>query len=621
MPNALTDYLLELEAAGTDVTQHHEITEKLGQIAQQLEGEQDVTVARHARIEQEVLAASKSLESKVGYQISGTRKDEEGNEHEVGWPDTSCYDTVEYEYIKERFRATTNLYLKSEYGFFLFLKKQAGRPEQVAELVQVFFELSQSYFGLEATSDKGKFYVLHAVQTLMLAFRIAVGRQRDQQVAPLLPTIVDYLIAVHQRWDASRTGSPMLLGSFTSLVAEQPALFKRDDLLTAFLARNREAVEVLSRTYRYGAMELAQATAQLAKQAKLDVQPWQLLVAEQYEELSHEATANRNAAAVAFTQQALRLYREFGEAEATTRMEQQYQHLRTEFALNEVSTSLPDEENRARLEVIMQQVADNTEEQLIELISLAPMFTSVEAVREYEKTADESFTDLFPTIIEDKHGNPVQRFRTPEEKREFRVLNAYGMLGQLATQTLVKLMLEAYKAGKLTAEGIAKHLSGTWLGQPRVVREHGRVSETNPLRMLLSGIRVLFFELDRWRAGQTDEPDFIAATDSLVLKVEYILRYICARLNIATFHPKRDGVVHEKLLDELLRDLAGEGRLDPDDLFFIRFYLQEKAGQNLRNRVAHGLMDDDEYGLENAFLVLTIILKLANYEFRPMPHD
>ncbi|UOQ69584.1 DUF4209 domain-containing protein [Hymenobacter volaticus] len=184
----------------------------------------------------------------------------------------------------------------------------------------------------------------------------------------------------------------------------------------------------------------------------------------------------------------------------------------------------------------------------------------------------------------------------------------------------MKLMLEAYKVDKFSAEGVLQHLATTWIGEPRPVREHGRESSTQPLRLLIPGVRVLFSELDAWRTGRAEEPNFIAATDSLVLKVEYLLRYLCDLLGIPTFRPKRDGVVHEKLLDELLRDLSEDGRLDADDLFYIRFYLQEKVGQNLRNRIAHGLMDETEYGLENAFLVLTMILKLANYEFRPSTH-
>lgn len=69
----------------------------------------------------------------------------------------------------------------------------------------------------------------------------------------------------------------------------------------------------------------------------------------------------------------------------------------------------------------------------------------------------------------------------------------------------------------------------------------------------------------------------------------------------------------EKTLDDLLNDL--DGKLSADDHFFIKFILTEKAGYNLRNKIAHGLMDNVEYGLEYPILAIIIILKLSNYQF------
>jgi hypothetical protein len=49
--------------------------------------------------------------------------------------------------------------------------------------------------------------------------------------------------------------------------------------------------------------------------------------------------------------------------------------------------------------------------------------------------------------------------------------------------------------------------------------------------------------------------------------------------------------------------------------------LTEKAGYNLRNKVAHGLMDNVEYGLEYPILAIIIILKLSNYQFVPTKNE
>ena len=109
----------------------------------------------------------------------------------------------------------------------------------------------------------------------------------------------------------------------------------------------------------------------------------------------------------------------------------------------------------------------------------------------------------------------------------------------------------------------------------------------------------------------------MCATDSLVLKAEYFLRKFCEFLNIPTFKPKDKGVdiKMERTLDDILSDNEIKNALTPDDYFFIKFILIEKAGQNLRNRIAHGLMDNVEYGLEYPILAIIIILKLSNYQF------
>jgi len=615
MPNPLTDYLTALDATPVADLQNRDVVAEFGRIAEVLEAAGDEQPARQARIEQEVMGASKSLEDKIGYHISGVRQDEEGNEHPFGWPDTSAYGPAEYTYLKQRYQATSNLFLKREYGLFLYLRKQAGRPEEVAALVNDLFALSQVYFTLEATDSAARHYVLFAVQNLALAFRIAASRQRDPAVAATLRPIMDFMLATQQRWDAARTGSPMLLGTFTSLVAEQMNLFREAGLLPAFLARNRPLVEALRNTYLHGAMEVAQATAEVAQQAKLDARPWQLLVADYYEQLAAEALARDNSAAVSFTQQALRLYQELGETANAARLAQQYQELRTAFRLGEVFTEVPAAQVQERTAEIQRLVEQHTEAELVAFLAATPMFPTIKAVREYEQTAATSLADMFPTVVQDKHGNPVQTFTTEPQKQELRVFNAYGLLGQLAMQTLVQLVVTAYKADKLHASGVMGYLADSWLGQPREVREHGVERTTFPLRLLESGIQAIFQELDRWRKQETDDPDFIAATDSLVLKVEYVLRYMCERLGITTFRPKREGIVHEKLLEDLFQDL--DPHLDQEDLFFIRFYLQEKAGQNLRNRIAHGLMDENEYGIEKALLVLVMLLKLASYAFKP----
>jgi hypothetical protein len=68
----------------------------------------------------------------------------------------------------------------------------------------------------------------------------------------------------------------------------------------------------------------------------------------------------------------------------------------------------------------------------------------------------------------------------------------------------------------------------------------------------------------------------------------------------------------------LLRDDEVKGILSADDLIFLQFLFVDKAGWNLRNKVAHTLMREvQEYGLGQMLLLLLAILRLAKNEYGP----
>ena len=611
----LQNYLSYIDTASEDVKDNHSITSRLGELAQQLTEIEELASARLARIEQEVLAASKQLDKGVGYNISGTRKDEQGVEHEFGWPDTSGYGEFEYAYVRQRYQASPNHYLKSEYGLFLYLRKQLRTNEEVRGLAATLFQLGSSYIAKHQVGGERSHYAMHAMEVLRKAFQLANTRKSDVSVAELLREIVDYLVELHSIWPLESRSTLMVLASITRLFTEYYRSLTGPEQAEALLEQDWRGVHELAQTYRHGAIELAADAAELAVKAQGDRVRWLSFQAQQLEALAQEAEAQHNMTAVTFTERALRIYRQVKDQTNSQRMEQEYQRLRTRFALTQTRTQMPDEATRALMEYIDEIVRLKDAQEILTELCLTPMFHSLDKVSEAAQAQRDSFMDMLPTSLEDKHGNTVQTFYTEEEKEQFRFLNTYSLLAQLSTQTLVKLMLEAFKAGKLTASAIEEFLQRSWLGEPRMVESSGQQTQTQPLRLVMSGVRLLFHELEAWRQEPDYEPDFIASTDSLTLKVEYILRYICVRLQMPTFK-MREGteVTMEKLLDELLADL--KGKLEEEDRFFIKFFLSEKAGYNLRNRIAHGLMDDDEYGVENVFLVLTMILKLASYEFR-----
>jgi hypothetical protein len=132
--------------------------------------------------------------------------------------------------------------------------------------------------------------------------------------------------------------------------------------------------------------------------------------------------------------------------------------------------------------------------------------------------------------------------------------------------------------------------------------------------------------MEKYFKDNTHKPDLVTVTDSLTLKVEGLIRYFVEKLGVSTFKfkgQKEDKIAMEKNLDDLLADLSHmpEGKpeqktnFDENDRMLIKYVMTSKSGYNLRNKIAHSLLDLDEYSLGNVIVLICIILKLTKYKF------
>ena len=124
--------------------------------------------------------------------------------------------------------------------------------------------------------------------------------------------------------------------------------------------------------------------------------------------------------------------------------------------------------------------------------------------------------------------------------------------------------------------------NGIW-GEPRRVI---------PLNVIIPGIRNFLTELENRINDEKYEPNFTLCIDSMATKIEQILRYMSKRIDIPTFRyieEKGSLISDEKPMSKLLDDLGLN--IEPDDYVLVRYLLNEKRGENIRNKVAHGLLD------------------------------
>lgn len=108
-----------------------------------------------------------------------------------------------------------------------------------------------------------------------------------------------------------------------------------------------------------------------------------------------------------------------------------------------------------------------------------------------------------------------------------------------------------------------------------------------------------------------EECNYVLFIDSIVSKLEYLVRKLCEIYNISMLKSQGNGTTSEKLLHDFFNDPRFKDILLENDHDFIKYVLL-KPGLNLRNKSAHGF-DLSIYTFDNANLLLLCFFRLLKY--------
>ena len=229
---------------------------------------------------------------------------------------------------------------------------------------------------------------------------------------------------------------------------------------------------------------------------------------------------------------------------------------------------------------------------------------------------------LFPTEILDQNGNVAQHFSDEEEKKYLEILQEFNMELQYNKLHLIhEVFLAAIREKKLSTRTFLSYLqANSWFG--KTIQKPMTKDKTityNWLNLLAPSIHGFFLQLNYALANFSNKPNFVLGIDSLTLKLEGLLRDLCRFSGVTTWYLAKDEksrtVSREKDVNRLLHEDKVSDLFDKDDLLFLRFLFVEKAGFNLRHKVAHSLMTFEEYGVHHMYLLLLALLRLGRYDF------
>jgi hypothetical protein len=219
--------------------------------------------------------------------------------------------------------------------------------------------------------------------------------------------------------------------------------------------------------------------------------------------------------------------------------------------------------------------------------------------------------------IFDQRGNIVKNCSTDEEKNWYKIIRGYGWMMNINSISINLTIKELIKMEKITLEAIYNYMmNNTWLSLIFNFSDNGgnKISYThsNILHTLLSEyFRIFYKYLSSEKLFCTD---FLMFIDSMTIKIEGLIRELFTINKYPTITTNNDaGTAHEKDLNALLYDEHIKAFLDEDELLFYKYLFIEQGGLNLRNRVAHSLLLEQEYNIEYANLLFLALLRLFKF--------
>lgn len=631
--NELEQFYEKLNQSDYDNRSSHQINSELQKISTILNEKEDFKTLEISELERQAFSITKSFDkvensdegtiNGLSWKVSGNQPFEDSSTGSFYWPDVRNLKDQDFQYFEERYKSCKNLYAKTEFGLLVYFGSRTLYSKHIdfkKLLFKELFDLSQNYLKKAITPDDENHYILDYYTTFKNAFLIAYKAKLEKELDQIIKSVSE----THNEWDITKGGTLRVLIDLSRLTSEYFKVFKNKVDYDTILLKNKEGAEEIEKNYIWGAIYVTDVNIEIAKKTNKEIESYLEYKAELYLKLSDNAEKGGNMAAVTFTENALRIYQQIKNKEKIAEVEKRYTEQRGKFKLATIRQDFPKEHTDRIAQNIKEIVSTGNENDIIYYLITTPWYSKIEDI---QLMADDTkkrsvFMSMLGSSIIDKYGNTIDTFHTEEEKDIFNFWKSYDFSFQIGTQAMHQFFIEAYKAGKISYNSLITYLEQTWFNEPIIRNYNGEKFGVIPIDLIKPGIKKIFTELDAFFADNSYELDYVTITDSLVLKIETLIRNLCEKIGVATFKTRQKGndkLVMEKLLDDLLVDIKNSDSnhtgFDEEDRIYIKFVLSEKAGLNLRNQVAHGLLDINEYSFSNIIVILSIILKISKYSF------
>ena len=549
-------------------------------------------------------------EGKLKPMFTGTN----GKGEIIEYPSLDRFDDRTYEYLIGRLDSTSNPLLKARYSHILWCSpKKHAKYAKMA--VDSYLELIKIY-ETKDLKEPQEHYGLDVLKAIKNAYSIACQAKYKADI------IKSELRRLVTRFNFKSSSSFALRANLIKLMLKDKRRFLKEDFLE-FENICWQISESLTESGNiHGAIDMLELGEKVDQKLGKKTHNWRERIAESYETLMKQAEKGNNLASLTFCQQALENYKKLEDKDKINELEKKYSELKNSMKLAEFKKEIDLTEHIKRCREIAQKVVQNDPDEIIKVLmldkNLLPKYKDMEKIAEEHS---KKFIAQHPTEILDQSGHPAQHFSDEDEKKYYGILQQYNWELKLNKIHLInEIFFAAIRENKLSTNILLRFLNKySWLGKNISKKLANQTIKYNWLNLIAPSLHEYFLQMRYCFANPNYSPNLVLSIDSLTLKIEGLIRDICQFSGVTTFYMTKDkkgrSIAREKDIHALLYEEPIKELFDEDDLLFLKFLLVEKAGYNLRHKVAHSLMLFQEYSINHMHLLILALLRLGKYDF------
>jgi len=547
-------------------------------------------------------------ENKLSFLFSGTNDKGEP----VEYPSINSFTKETYNYLKRRQKESKAENLKARYSHILWLS-----PEKNIEYAQTAIDNYLKLINIREKQDDefpDQHFGLKVLDNVKNSFllSLSVNYKTEENKEEILRLVHSY--------SNKSSSSYALKFQLIELMLKNKKVFKNDDF-EGIVDVCESMIEDKIDSSKHSAIDILNLIIRVLKKLNEDTKSYKRRVAELWEALS----VGTNLVSTEFCKNAINIYKELKDNDKVKELEARFNTLRKNIKLSEFGIEIDLSEMMAEFRKYADKLSDNEPFVIINsLMNDKGLLPTLEEVKKQAKETNKNsfLSTIGNTSILDRNGNTAQYFNDPDEYEYYEILQSYKFSLELSKSHLIReILIAGIKKGKLTSNTILFFLKEySWLGKELELSTNGEKSVPYTwLALIAPSLNEYFINLEFYFRNNQNTLNFILCIDSLSLKIEGMLRDICEFNGITTFDLKPDKkgrtISQEKDIHRLLYEPELVNIIDQDDLLFFKFLLIEKAGYNLRHRIAHSLMTYYDYQMHLMNLLLMAVLKFGKYNF------